>query len=626
MRRAAAWCWALALAVGTTGTAQPAVELRGGIGYTLHRAELRSLDGILDCGLLRSGHGGHWAVAASIEPWRLALPLELGLLLAERGAVLANSSTFPFRDSLSAQIVSASTVVELHSRWRFAELFALARLPLGARGELLGGLRAAFPLSASYTQRERLFAPEGLYFALPDGRRSRSREIGTGEIRSRSAAVLGGSFGIAYRLPLGGRLWWVQRLLAEFSLTSMVAPLPWHHWNLRLESGLRWEFAAPAIPTPPQPIPPPVAQPSPPRLQLELLDLQARLRTGWELLATLPMVPAIFFEHNSAQLPNRYVLDTLPPPEQWNSLDAVEAHRYVLPFVAYLLARYPQAHLLIEASTSGEDEPGGIALAQQRARNVAQALVRLGVPTERIHTQWSILPRVPSSNAYPEGRAENRRAELILRNAPTMEYLYRQRLRRLEGALEVQLHCTGIPDTAALELWWSCSDTLLRLRSCNGRVRLPLSCQLPADAVTLPLWIRATVPAYGIATEVHATLELSQFPTDTLPLSLERFRAILRFDYNSAALRPESEALLRELVRILPPGSRFLIYGSSDALGTEQRNAELVEQRARVTAEFLHRLSPRLHLRTAPLPREWKFPESLPEGRFLNRSIWLVVE
>jgi len=620
------WAIALAAILGTRGTAQPAVELRGGIGYTLHRAELRSLDGILDCGLLQSGRGGHWAVAASIKPWGAAPPLEVGLLLAERGAVLQNSSIFPFRDSLSSQVVSASAAVELHSRWRFAELYVLGWLPLGERVELLGGLRGAIPLSAQYTQWERLIAPETLYFLLPDGRRSRSREIAAGEIRSRSAAVLGGSLGIAYRLPLGRQLWWVHRLLAEMSFTSMVSPLPWHHWNLRLESGLRWEFAAPAVPTSPQPAPPPVAQPSPPALQLELLDFRARLRTGWELLATVPMVPAIFFEHNSAQLPKRYVLDTLPLPEQWNSLDAVAAHRYILPLIVQLLARYPQAQLLIEASTSGEDEPGGITLAQQRAQSVAQALVRLGAPAERIRTQWSVLPRTPSSSAYPEGRAENRRAELILRNAPTMEYLYRQRLRKLEGVLEVQLRCTGIPDTATLELWWSCSDTLLRLRSCSGRVQLPLSCQIPADVALLPLWIRATVPAYGIATEAHATLELSQFPTDTLPLSLERLRAILRFDYNSAALRPETEALLRELVRVLPPGSRLIIYGSSDALGTEQRNAELVEQRARTTAEFLRRLSPSLHLRTAPLPREWKFPESLPEGRFLNRSIWIVAE
>jgi outer membrane protein OmpA-like peptidoglycan-associated protein len=620
------WAIALALLLGTRGTAQPAVELRGGIGYTLHRAKLYSLDGILDCGLLRSGHGEHWAGTASIRPWGAALPLEFGLLFAERGAVLQNSSTLPFRDSLSGQVVSASAAVELHSRWRFAELCVLGWLPLGERIELLGGLRGAIPLSAHYRQQERLIAPETLYFLLPDGRRSRSRELASGEIRSRNPVVLGGSIGIAHRLPLGGRLWWTQRLLAEFSLTSMVTPLPWHHWNLRLESGLRWELSAPPPPPSPQPAPPPVAQPSPPGLQLELADIRGRLRSGWELLATVPMVLAVFFEQNSAQLPSRYVLDTFPSPEQWNSLDAVEAHRYVLPFVAQLLARYPQAQLLIEASTSGEDEPGGIALAQQRAQSVAQALVRLGVPAERIRTQWSLLPRTPSSSVYPEGRAENRRAELILRNAPAMEYLYRQRLRRLEGTLEVQLHCTGIPETAALELWWSCSDTLLRLRSCSGRVQLPLGCQVPADATTLPIWIRGTVPAYGIATEAHATLELNQFPTDTLPLSLERFRAILRFDYNSAVLRPETEALLRELVQVLPPGSRLLIYGSSDALGTEQRNAELVEQRARTTAEFLRRLSPSLTLRTAPLPREWKFPESLPEGRFLNRSIWLVAE
>jgi outer membrane protein OmpA-like peptidoglycan-associated protein len=132
--------------------------------------------------------------------------------------------------------------------------------------------------------------------------------------------------------------------------------------------------------------------------------------------------------------------------------------------------------------------------------------------------------------------------------------------------------------------------------------------------------------ARGVAAE--ATLEVlpERYPHDTVELDVRRFRAILRFDYNSSELSPEVRERLRQLVEFLPAQARVVIYGSSDALGTERRNVELTEERARKTAQFLHQLAPWLLVRTLPLPASWKFSERFPEGRFLNRSIWIELE
>ena len=61
------------------------------------------------------------------------------------------------------------------------------------------------------------------------------------------------------------------------------------------------------------------------------------------------------------------------------------------------------------------------------------------------------------------------------------------------------------------------------------------------------------------------------------------------FDPNSAALRPEGNAKLRETAQILKqyPKSRVIVKGYTSAEGTERRNQELSEERAKSVANTL---------------------------------------
>jgi outer membrane protein OmpA-like peptidoglycan-associated protein len=558
------------------------------------------------------------------------LRFEASVLLSQRGATLTAENRFPIRDTASGAVVDVTTEVQLQSSWLLLELQPAVVFAFGKRFRALAGARLGVPLQASFRQQEAIRSPDTVFFALADGRRTRSRLLAEGDFRQVTVPQVGLAVGVERSATLGGTWEWFQRFGVEYTLSSLLPDAAWRPWSARVETGIRFSLVSPPEQPPSPPVSPPVPAPSPepqprPALAIRPLEITARVRTGYELLATPPLVPAVFFDSASARIPDRYVRQPMTG-EQLAGLDPMALHRHVLPYVAWVLQRNPNAQVIVEGATSGEDEPAGVELARQRAEAVREALVALGISPRRIVVRWSALPRVPSNPAYAAGRIENRRVDITLVNAPTIEYVRRQLFRELVGNVAVRLECQGMPAEAPVEVTLTCMDTLFRLRCTSDTVHLPLRCRLPSTEKSVPLVVAAHAPTYGVAADAQLELLPELYPQEMTELDLRRFRAILRFDYNSSALTEEVQERLRQLAQFLPATAQVVIYGSSDALGTERRNVELTEERARNTADFLKRLIPSLQIRTAPLPEERKFPEELPEGRFLNRSIWVEVQ
>jgi outer membrane protein OmpA-like peptidoglycan-associated protein len=107
-------------------------------------------------------------------------------------------------------------------------------------------------------------------------------------------------------------------------------------------------------------------------------------------------------------------------------------------------------------------------------------------------------------------------------------------------------------------------------------------------------------------------------------LKLDNFEAILRFDYDSSELTTGNQILLRQLAEKLPDGSTIRILGSADELGTDQRNKELSNERAENTQNFIQNVSGDKFKIETGINND-KFPEDTPQGRFLNRSIKIIV-
>ena len=84
--------------------------------------------------------------------------------------------------------------------------------------------------------------------------------------------------------------------------------------------------------------------------------------------------------------------------------------------VANVLRRYDQSLVDIVGHT---DSSGGDAinqpLSERRAVSVADALIRAGVQRERLYVAGNSSRNPVASNATPEGRAQNRRVEMLIR-------------------------------------------------------------------------------------------------------------------------------------------------------------------------------------------------------------------
>jgi len=279
---------------------------------------------------------------------------------------------------------------------------------------------------------------------------------------------------------------------------------------------------------------------------------------------------------------------------------------------------------VIGATSGVEDEPEGIALARRRAEAVAAALERLGVPRQRLHLRWQLLPANPSNPDFPEGRAENRRVDIIVHNAPLLRYVRAQRFQELEGALKVQstIRNVELRHHPAVVYVFPPVDTTIPVKEDQFRTTIPFRWRFSSPPQYLSVVGELTVPSLKTPLAVRDTATIR---TDTLPrveveLRLDRFEAILRFDYNSSTLSEANQQLLRQLVDLLPEGATIIVYGSSDTLGTEHRNRILAQQRAENVSQFLQSIAPNYYRIVAERYTGKKFDERLPEGRFLNRS------
>ena len=101
------------------------------------------------------------------------------------------------------------------------------------------------------------------------------------------------------------------------------------------------------------------------------------------------------FSYNSADL----------TPEGWSKVWVA----------ANTLNRYPKRHIeVIGYSDSIGSEEHNQSLSERRAAAVTEALVRDGVDARRITTRGYGAANPVASNATAEGRAQNRRVEIIL--------------------------------------------------------------------------------------------------------------------------------------------------------------------------------------------------------------------
>ncbi len=166
-------------------------------------------------------------------------------------------------------------------------------------------------------------------------------------------------------------------------------------------------------PPPPQPEPEPEPQPEPtaatepepepvvieqpePEIDVTIKAVDLEILTGNELVASLPLVNAVFFDRGKSVIPDYYRITTGEIPE--SDMNGIDIHKHVLPRIEEIVNKNPNSKIILEGATSGaEYEPEGLKLARARAKSVREAFIGLGVPDSKISISPRIQPRYPSN-------------------------------------------------------------------------------------------------------------------------------------------------------------------------------------------------------------------------------------
>ena len=369
-----------------------------------------------------------------------------------------------------------------------------------------------------------------------------------------------------------------------------------------------------------------------------------------ELFALLPMV---FFDAGNGALPNRYVMFTSPQQTQGFSEDTItstlNAYYNYLNIVGLRMRNNPTTKIALTGTNSQDvDNEKSLDLSRQRAESFKKYLVEIwGIQPERISVEARKLPESPTLPTTPEGIAENRRVELVsdsweiihpvLHNsnvkrpdAPTGGFTWDNGLRDetiQSRALEISYQgkpWNEITDLGALS---NTSNSGYNWRSSNGK--------LPSGEDNMTVQLKVTAKDGRVVLSNVDQISVKQFSLSNVVAehladkTRETYNLIL-FTYNKSDMGKWNHKILDEYVyNRIQPNSDVSVNGYTDILGTEDYNTKLSTNRANaVKTDIAGHIKGRVkslvahgYGKTQPL-----YPNDLPEGRYYNRTVQVLVE
>lgn len=617
------------------------VHPKGGLLYNGYNANFQSFEGAVDCGIFESGSGLGWSGGLFLEKYiGNDFLIGFGVAYTDRSGEMTVENRFPSRDLSTNQIVTITTenfittslsYIEFQPEFRWIALDKLINGPL----RTLAALRFYIPMNKTFEQKERIVSPDNAVFINAGDVRTQQRDISGGDIKSISGFGMGLTLGVENMLKISDKNFLTQQLSFDYNFGNVTNDADWTLWAVRFEVGLRFSVY-PAEEEQIEYIPIEVEEepeveiiveekPKKPTLDLAITSVRdMKLNVGEELLATIPIVNAVFFDRNSSEIPNFYSTKPLQDDNFFKG-DPVASHKFIIPKIAYLMRKNPEATIIIESATSGaENEPAGLELANQRAIEIKKAFLDLGIAEQKIKIQARLTPRFLSNQDFPEGVIENQRADILLLNAPLQEFVDIRTYSELNGNIDVDVNFANLNPIDNVSIFNDIADTIFTA-SRPGKYTIGVKSRVDV-ANQNPLPINTTARVGRLSKTETSEVDLNSIPVENKELTLDNFEAVLRFNYNSNELSDDTKALLKQLTEKLPAGATIFIIGSTDILGTTERNIALANERATSTENYLKSVSGNKFTITTSIATTDKFSDETPQGRFLNRSIKIRVK
>ena len=364
-----------------------------------------------------------------------------------------------------------------------------------------------------------------------------------------------------------------------------------------------------------------------------------------------PMLNYVYFDEGQGVLPERYKQfarqeDTVQFSEK-ALRGGLDKYHNVLNVLGSRLRAEPNATIrLVGCNSHYGKERGRTDLSRARAESVRAYLQYMwGIAPSRMEVEVRNLPKVPSTSRIEEGRAENRRVE-ILCDAPgildTVQSTYIE-IRSDAESIELTPRFSAEHGLKSWEMEvFSDSGTVWTTR---GDGAPPATIVFPADMFTpeklstfgtLKAKI-AVVDAEGQAFETVTApiaidfIQLEKQKAQNLGYMVEEKYALILFDFDRAEIKERNAAIVEQIVARMTarPDAAVNIVGHTDDIGKEAYNMKLSERRAKAVynqiVSAMGDFGGRVVQYSGVGPADPLYPNDLPENRALNRTVTVTL-
>jgi len=366
-----------------------------------------------------------------------------------------------------------------------------------------------------------------------------------------------------------------------------------------------------------------------------------------------PMLNFVFFEAGDARIPERYILFKDRSETDAFSFDriagAMEKHHHLLNVIGKRLRENPQTTIrLVGCNADFVEEKGRLDLSRERAAAVKRYLEGIwGIPSSRLAVEARGLPAVPSPSRHEEGRAENRRVEIISESASILDSIPSTYVEYASPVKEIKIQTKAVAGYG-IERWRiflrGPDGTLLTALSGTGVMPDPLTVNLKEvglkkiaahDSLVLDLELidrkgnvykhnsTAACKVNFIATEARKAQRIGY--------RVQESYALILFDFGSDRISGRNQVIADRIVERMKtlPRAEVKIIGHTDTTGPEDVNLALSERRARAVHSQLKARGMKAVegiTVTGVGPYDPLYDNALPEGRALNRTVTIFLE
>lgn len=464
------------------------------------------------------------------------------------------------------------------------------------------------------------------------------------ELPGASSFFLSVGLGAGYDIPLNKKnsVWLSPELFYNLGLTNLAGP---NNGDLKV-STLRAALSVKFDLSPPPP--PEVKKDEPVELSITakgilpngdatnepiIPEQASRSRTS------MPLLPYMFFDYNSASIPSRYNTDgaTGFSTESLAGKNELEANYQMLNIYGSRMKQYPTATLNVTGTNSNSgEERNNIQLSKRRAMAIRDYLVNTwGIDPSRIIVDQRNLPELPTNPVTKAGMEENRRVEISSNDARIMEPV-KLETRKSEAIGETLIRfetLTKNTEKANITGWKITLDQngtpIGAAQSGNGTPPRTITMSIPDATKYQSQPVRYQIELSDANGKTYSADGMTRIVRKTVDRdNLEKY-AMLSFDFDRSEINDRAKAMINLIGESITLDAKGIaVKGFCDNTGADDYNQALSEARAAEAAKAL-RAASKLPANVTVVgsgKRDPKFTNEYPEGRMLNRRVEVNIQ